>query len=147
MHKPLVLNEGFFYIVVMKKLLLLSLLFIGCGPSGPMPSDIPLLELPTDEMLENWANKIDSVFAPENFKEFSSVGQLKERVSSDFYDALKIKYQDLTWQSFYDLYVDVYVDSTYFNSENLNKYDNIQDYLKATHSRLSEFVQEVGESL
>ena len=55
----------------MKKLLLLSLLFIGCGPSGPMPSDIPLLELPTDEMLENWANKIDSVFAPENFKDYT----------------------------------------------------------------------------
>ena len=130
----------------MKKLLLLSFLFIGCQ-SGPMPGDVKLLDVPTDEMLENWANEIDTIFAPENFKYFNDIIELKESVSSDFYDALKIKYQDLTWQSFYDFYVDVFVDSTYFNFENLNKYDNIGEYLEATHSRLSEFIQEVEESL
>tara|TARA_B100000282_G_C31637403_1_gene446808 strand:+ start:168 stop:506 length:339 start_codon:yes stop_codon:yes gene_type:complete len=112
-----------------------------------MPSDVPLLELPTDEMLENWANKIDSVFLPENFKDFNSIGQLKEAVSFEKYEAMKIKYQDLTWQSFYDFYVDVFVDSTYFNFENLNKYDNIQDYLKATHSRLYKFIEEAEDAL
>ena len=129
----------------MKKLLLLSLLFIGCNnaqnSSVPMPNEIPLLEIPSDNILQSWANKIDTIWTPENFKEYNLILELRKNLSSEDYNMLMTKYKDLTWQSYYDYYIAIR-DSAYYTFENLNKYESVNDYMMVTFPRLLEFVLE-----
>ena len=129
----------------MKKLLLLSLLLIGCGPSGPMPSDISIFETPSDEILERWANEIDTIWkdVPDNEFAFFIVDEMDLLPYESDQERLKIKYSDITWQLAYDMMKAVYVDSTYFSFENLNKYDNEAEYIDETFPRFAEYRDEI----
>ena len=129
----------------MKRLLLLSLLFIGCGPSGPMPSDISIFEIPSDETLDRWANKIDTIWKDVRDNEFAGfiIDEWELLPNESDRERFKIKYSDITWQLAYDMMKAVYVDSTYFNFENLNKYDSEEEYIDATFPRFAEYRNEI----
>lgn len=134
----------------MKKLLLLSFLFIGCQniqkPTLPMPSDFSIWETPSDEDYERWVNEIDTIWKKEYLGQSFFAQFIQEEMDGldeDTQFKLKIKYSDITWQLIYDLYQDFAVDSTYYTFENLNKYDSEEDYLRVAFPRLSEFFEEI----
>ena len=51
-----------------------------------MPNEIPLLEVPSDNILQSWANKIDTIWTPENFKDNNSISELSKNLSSEEYN-------------------------------------------------------------
>ena len=128
----------------MKRLLLLSLLFIGCGPSGPMPSDISIWETPSDETIERWANEIDTIWrdVQDNSFAFFMVDEM-DQLSEGLQERLKLKYSDITWQLPYDMMKAIFIDDAYNTFENLNKYDSEDEYIDATFPRFAEFRDEI----
>ena len=143
--------RGFFlYIRYMKKLLLLSFLFIGCNNtqnnSLPMPSDIAIWETPSDETFERWEKEIDTIWKKEYLGQSFFAQFLQEEMNDldeDTRYRLKIKYEDIKWQIVYDMYRDLVIDSSYYTYENLNKYETLEDYMKATFPRFAEFGDEI----
>ena len=134
----------------MKKLLLLSLLIIGCNNANqtglPNPSDYAIWETPLDEDVERWATEIDTLWNSSMLVFFieNSKMDIEDEEEDEEYDVLKIKYQDITYQMMYD-FIKAMLDSTYYTFENLNKYDTQEDFLLAKFPRLKEFSDDIEE--
>tara|TARA_B100000035_G_C20963774_1_gene537768 strand:+ start:210 stop:1154 length:945 start_codon:yes stop_codon:yes gene_type:complete len=128
----------------MKKLILVSLIIIGCQNNLPNPSDISMFELPSNEVLERWAEKIDTIWRYDNLSSFS----FKDYVFNDEISAeefgyglpfpekyideekvkmLSTKWFDISWQDFYLAYTSLR-DSAYYTPENLKLHQDISAY-------------------
>tara|TARA_Y100000996_G_C22055098_1_gene450785 strand:+ start:141 stop:494 length:354 start_codon:yes stop_codon:yes gene_type:complete len=83
----------------MKKLLLLSLLIIGCS-SQPLPKDIHVLDEVSNETLNKWAVEIDTLFDIskgylQGFSEFRGY------VDENNLDSYKENFPTITWERAY----------------------------------------------
>ena len=131
----------------MKKLLLLSLIIIGCQNTTqsnlPNPSDYSIFESPTEEDFERWGSELDTLWSN---ADFMNLPKLFSEGFSEFKDEevkmLTIKYQDITYQYIYDFQKAI-IDSTYYTFENLNKYETVDDYIETEFYRVIELSDDV----